>query len=87
MASVKPMTFGLVSDNKKAPAKKKAKPASIITMPTCPKCHKQMWATEMKVNGKDWEGNYYELYHCSGCGHRFSVTYEGPSDRYHWRYD
>ncbi len=56
-------------------------------MPRCPKCSEKMHAVDMKTNGVDEFGCYYEAYKCPGCLAMFSVTYDGPDDTGDWTVD
>ncbi len=54
--------------------------------PPCRQCNVIVRPTDLKYNGCDEDGNLYECYHCSCCGHRFTISYEGPDDSYDWYY-
>lgn len=85
-----PMTFGLVTEDTKSPKKKpaKKKPTGKKIHPVyCPQCGKEMCGWNLKFNDKDFEGHLVEGYRCDECGKKFTITYEGRTDRSHWWLD
>ena len=56
-------------------------------LPGCPSCGIIVSVTDMKYNDTDTEGNLFECYRCSGCLHRFTITYDSKDDTGNWWYD
>ena len=81
-----PMTFGLVTETKNSPKKRSSAPKR-TPLPTCPKCGAQMHGWNMKFNDYNDEGNLVEGYRCDDCGKKFTISYEGRTERSHWWYD
>ena len=77
----------VLSMNRKDDKRTPFEQASSHKYPDCPRCNSSMIAIDMKFNGKDDDGNYYEFYDCPSCGHNFTITYDGPDDSYDWWYD